>query len=193
MLVPLVFSGIKLSRKVVLIIVLYFLAVTLIPDEQMARFEAAGNDETSELRLTHWQNAIETIRDNPWGIGYANWGSFYAANSNVAKVEQIHNTPLEAFVELGIIGGTAFHLALLMAFVMNRRTRREMAGLGGKDGEAMAAVARGMNLGMLGTFVAALFMSVLWYPMYWLAFALTSALRHISRDLLNKAQTDTNK
>ena len=50
------------------------------------------------------------------------------------------------------------------------------------ESDAMAAVARGINLGLLGTFIAALFMSVLYYPVFWLAFALTSALRNISKN-----------
>ena len=182
-------GGAKLFRKSILIIVVYVLAMTMIPDEQMARFDSAGNDETSQLRLTHWGNAREVLREHPWGIGYNNWASYYSAKFDVEKVQAIHNTPLQAFVELGVFGGLVFHLALIMALVMNGKTRRDMIGLGGKDGDTIAAVAHGINIGLVGTFVAAFFMSVLYYPMYWLAFALTSALRHISKGLLYKSKT----
>jgi hypothetical protein len=47
--------------------------------------------------------------------------------------------------------------------------------------DAIGAIARGTNIGLLGTFIAALFMSVLYYPMFWVAFALTSTLRQISK------------
>ena len=110
-------------------------------------------------------------------------------NFDVERAVEIHNTPLEAFVELGVFGGLLFHLALIMALVMNGKTRRDMIGLGGKDGDTIAAVAQGISIGLVGTFVSAFFMSVLYYPMFWLAFALTSALRHISNNLLYKSET----
>ena len=189
-LVLIALGGTRRIRKSILIAAVLLLVLSIIPDEQMARFDTAGSDTTSELRLTHWRHAIDTVREHPMGIGYRNWGTYYASSSSIDTVEEIHNTSLEAFVELGVLGGLTFHLALVMALVMNRRTRREMTNLGGVDGDAMSAIARGLNLGLVGTFVAASFMSVLYYPMYWLAFALTSALRHISRDLTNRSTVD---
>lgn len=161
----------------VVLIGLYFL-----PDSQKDRFLTMGEDETSELRLLHWKHALVTLDDNPLGIGYKNWLTYYSQNFNVDRVQQIHNTSLQAFVELGWPGGILFHLTIIMTLIMNRRSRKEMSKLGGAKGDAIASVAQGVNLGLVGTFVASFFMSVLWYPMYWLAFAMTSVIRKISME-----------
>ena len=120
------------------------------------------------------------MNDNPLGIGYRNWPTYYGQNFNVDSVEEIHNSSLQAFVELGWQGGILFHVAIIMALVMNRRSRKEMLKLGGVRCDAIASVAQGVNLGLIGTFVASFFMSVLWYPMFWVAFAMSSVIRKIS-------------
>jgi len=75
---------------------------------------------------------------------------------------------------------------------MNAKTIREMRSIDKAENEIMAAIARGINLGLVGTFISALFMSVLFYPIFWVAFALTSALRHISINI-TKQSTSTLK
>jgi len=174
-------QGKRFFRNLFLIAAFSFAVIAIVPQEMLDRYSTIGDDETSRLRLEHWGHAMEVIENEPWGIGYRNWGKYYPAHFSINKSEQIHNTVLEAFVDLGYLGGVLIHLAIIMAFVMNGRTRREMEKIGGLEGDSMAAVARGLNWGLFGTFIAAFFMSVLFYPMYWVAFALTSALRHISR------------
>lgn len=175
-----VLKGKHLFRNLVTLGALATATLYILPEEQLARFHSAGEDNTSELRLMHWEHAIEVIKHNPLGIGYKNWIPYYSAAYQPEKLEQIHNTVLESFVELGFQGGILFLIMILVAFVMNRRTRGEMLGIDTKEGKVIAALAAGVNLGLLGTLIAAMFMSVLFYPMFWLAFALTSALRHMS-------------
>lgn len=174
-------KGRHIIRRVIILGVLISLTLYILPDKQMARFHTAGEDRTSELRLTYWKYAIDVIKNHPLGIGYKNWMLYYAYKYQPDKVEQIHNTVLEAFVDLGFPGGILFLIMIITAIVMNTRTASEMRGLGSVENRATAAIATGINLGLVGTFIAAQFMSVLFYPMFWLAFALTSALRHFSR------------
>ena len=127
------------------------------------------------------------------GIGYQNWIIFYKVHfSDAEQLEQIHNTVLQAFVELGYPGGILFLFMIVTAFVMNIRTQREMKDIDGAEWDAIGAIARGTNFGLLGTFIAALFMSVLYYPMFWVAFALTSALRQISKAKVKGNEKATN-
>jgi len=170
-----------LYLSVVLSIVFFFL-----PDAQMERFETMGEDRTSQLRLMHWKNALDVIDKNPMGIGYKNWIPYYDTIYRPEVVQEIHNTVLQAFVELGYMGGGLFLLMLLVSFIMNSRTKSEMEKIGGVDGKSIAAIASGVSFGLLGTFIASLFMSVLYYPMFWLGFAMTSALRHISKNKLKE-------
>ena len=178
-------------RKALLLTFIIYIGLHLLPEEQVERFNTMGDDETSLARLTHWENAMEILTHNPFGIGYNNWIYYYTANFDVPKIEQIHNTVLQAFVELGYPGGILFLLMIITSFVMNTRTKREMDSIDDADADAMAAVARGINLGLLGTFIAAFFMSVLYYPMFWLAFALTSALRNISKNKVKEAMNSS--
>jgi O-antigen ligase len=179
-------KGHHLLKRTLVLSLLMYIGWSLLPEEQITRFNTMGEDETSEYRLMHWENAIEVINEHPGtGIGYKNWPSYYLANYNPVKLEAIHNSVLEAFVELGYPGGTLFLIMVIASFAMNVRSRREMNNIGGVEGKSIAAIATGINLGMLGTCIAAFFMSVLFYPVFWLAFALTSAVRHISR---NKVQ-----
>lgn len=172
--------GGNFARKVMLLTTLLLISLYFIPAEQLERFSTMGDDKTSQLRLTHWGHALDTFSNNPMGIGYKNWAHYYYTHFDAIQFEQIHNTVLQAFVELGFPGGILFLLMVITAFVMNTRTKREMGNIAEPEAEAMAAVARGINLGLLGTFIAAFFMSVLYYPMFWVAFAVTSALRQIS-------------
>ena len=172
-------KGKNFLRKVLFILAIY-IGLHFLPAKQIERFNTMGDDQTSQLRLVHWENAIDVIQNNPLGIGYYNWAHYYPTYYDVVKYEEIHNTILQAMVELGYHGGILFALMIIIAFVMNAKTIREMDRFDNYQGEILAAIARGINLGLLGSLIAALFMSVLFYPVFWLAFALTSALRHIS-------------
>lgn len=173
-------KGKHFFRKTLLLIIVIFIGPYLLPAEQFERFNTMGDDQTSQRRLEHWENAQEVIKHNPLGIGYFNWRYYYPAHFDVIKIEEIHNTVLQAFTELGYPGGILFLLMIITTFVMNARTKREMDSIDDTEADAMAAIARGINLALLGTIIAAIFMSVLYHPVFWAAFALTSALRHIS-------------
>lgn len=179
-------KGKHFFRNIILLAFVIYLGLYFVPEEQIERFNTAGHDGTSQLRLLHWENAKEVIANNPLGIGYNNWAAYYRANFDVYRYEQIHNTVLQAFVDLGYPGGILFLVMLITTLAMNTRTKREMDNIDDAEAVAMAATARGINLGLISTFIAALFMSVLFYPMFWLAFALTSALRNISKNKLKE-------
>jgi putative inorganic carbon (HCO3(-)) transporter len=164
-------------RNILVLSVILAVGYNFIPNEQLQRFHSAGEDATSTARLIHWKHARETIKEHPLGIGYNNWMDYYYSQYNPEALERIHNTILQAYVELGIPGGSLFLLMLVTSLKMNATTKKEMSELKNTDAESMAAIATGINLGIIGTFVAAFFMSVLYYPPFWLAFALTSVLR----------------
>lgn len=185
----LILKGKYFFRKIIVLLLIGAIGIQLIPEKQLERFHTMGEDKTSQLRLEHWANAIATIKKHPFGIGYFNWKYYYSANFDVKKVEEVHNTVLQAFVDLGYQGGILFIVMLITAFIMNRRTYLEMQVFEDKPAIAMAAIARGVNFGLAGAFIAALFMSVLYYPPFWLAFAITSTLRHLAHQRTNPAQS----
>ncbi len=175
-LILLVWMGMK-ARTLLLVLAGFALAFFLLPQEQRQRFSEMGEDRTSVLRLEYWGHAREIAKDNlTFGIGYWNWVPYYRANYN-PRGEEVHNSVLQAFVELGFPGGVVFLTLFITALFTNHQTFRRFA-RAGPGGESMAGMAFGLNLSLVGIFIAGFFMSVLYYPMFWLAFALTAALRN---------------
>jgi len=178
-LLALMLRGKYIIKKIVILLALVFLVTHFLPHQQMERFTTMGDDKTSDLRLEHWKAAIDVIEHHPLGIGYDNWIPYYEKYYHPRVLEQIHNTFLQAFVDLGYPGGILFILMLVTAFIMNYRSITDTKRFDNRESISLSAVALGLNLSLLGSIIAAFFMSVLYYPVFWLAFALTSALRNI--------------
>ena len=158
----------------------------VLPEEQKARFDTIGteDDRTGALRLMHWEAAVETIRERPlFGVGYESWRAYYRASGSTA-VQEIHNTFLEAPTELGIPGGLLFLAMLVGSFVTNARNRRRARAVDRPWGPIMYGLAKGLDVAMIGLMAASFFMSVLFWPVYWMNFALTVALAETSRRAL---------
>lgn len=172
-------------RVVAGVVVVVVVGYSVLPDAQKDRFGTAGDDVTSQSRLTVWAQGIEVFEDHPLtGIGYRNWGAYGEAHLRVMSSElpqtALHNSTLQAFVELGILGGALFLALVVGTFVVNARTRRRFREQG-PDSGWLRATALGLDLSLAGGFVAGQFMSVLYYPMFWLTFSLTAALSNMSR------------
>ncbi len=167
-------------RKIFALLFLGYLAYVFLPSEQVKRFETMGEDPTSKLRIMHWQNALEVLSQNPLGIGYKNWIDYYRYNFVVEKYEEIHNTVLQLLVEQGYIGGMLFLILLLITLLSNRRVIKKLETDSSICSIALAAMARGVNLSIFGAIVASMFMSVLYYPVFWVAFAFSSAVRRVA-------------
>jgi O-antigen ligase len=148
---------------------------TVLPAEQKARFQTMGDDNTSQIRLIAWATARQATAEHPLtGVGYENWQVYYDST------REIHNTVLEASSELGFPGLFLFLGAVGASFVMNARTRRR-AKRHGEWASVYSGMARGLDMGMIGLFIASQFMSVLFWPSFWMAFALTTALAETVR------------
>ena len=182
----------QLLRKLAALAILLALFAWLIPAEQMERWRNAGEDGTSTARLSYWDSGLRILEDYPWGIGFNNWtqvyGNYHWDTAEVGKLTLSHNSFLDAFVEFGYHGGILFLLLLLTSFAVNLATQRRLRERQDVASAACRAVARGVNFGLLVTCIAGYFMSVLHYPMFWVAFAMTSATRQVSLGLLVPAE-----
>ncbi|MFV1985831.1 MAG: O-antigen ligase family protein [Gemmatimonadota bacterium] len=154
----------------------------LLPEEQRARFEEMGSDETSETRIYHWKNGIKIANAHPvLGVGYANWlPYYYKVGYTTGRGSQLsHNIFIQAGAELGYAGLAAFLTLIFMTFRMNAHTRRRVGQL--PDGRTLYLMALGLDAGLVGFLVSGSFVTVLYYPYFWINYAMTAALYKVVR------------
>ncbi len=126
------------------------------------------------------------MRDYPvLGIGYANWPEYHAINYGVRALP--HNVFIEAGAELGYTGLAAFVALIGCTFWINRRTR-QVAKLRPDGGRFIFFMAHGLDAAMVGFMASGFFITVLYYPFFWINFAMTVALHNAA---LNKFRTDS--
>jgi len=170
--------------------VLFSLAASLImiwsflPEEQKARFEAMGEDRTSQQRLLYWENGIQMIQDNPFlGVGYFNFSQYFevyfSGDVLFQRAELPHNILIQVGTDVGLIGLSVFLLILLSAFKVTKKINAARACC--YDHEH---IARCFNISLLGFLVAGQFVTVTYYPFLWIHLALVVSLINSNRDCL---------
>ena len=166
-------------------IVIGFLLYHFLPDEQLQRFREMGEDENSLQRLTYWKYALdEVIPDNlVLGLGYHNWLAYlnYVVPEGMGPMEinqESHNIFIQATSELGLIGLTGFLLMILYAFISNARTRKMAEKL---DNRLLFYLAHGLDAGLVGYLVAGSFVTVLYYPFFWIQVTMIAMLNNVTR------------
>ncbi|HEX2188292.1 MAG TPA: O-antigen ligase family protein, partial [Longimicrobiaceae bacterium] len=161
-------------RAIAAAAVLAVVVVTVIPAEQKERFSTAGEDDTSEARLTLWKNGLEIAGQYPvLGIGYGNWSPYNEAYYGRPLLP--HNIFIEAVAELGYVGLFALVLLIGATFVVNFKTRKVLKTLPG-DNAFLHQMAHGLDGAMLGFMGGGFFVTVLYYPFLWVNLAMTVAL-----------------
>jgi len=153
----------------------------ILPEEQKARFRSAGEDGTSQSRLTYWEDGIEIANDHPlFGIGYDNWMPFYTANYN-PEGQLPHNIFIEAVAELGYVGLAVFLALIVYVFWENACTRRRTRRGGPNENRFVYFMAFGLDGALIGYLVSGFFVTVLFYPYFWVNMAFTMALATVAR------------
>ena len=150
------------------------LVFLVIPPEQKERFSEMGDDGTSVTRLTMWKDGIKIANENPiFGIGYDNWSDYYQTFAGTQLLP--HNIFIEALAELGYAGLLAFCLLIGATFYLNAETRRLMKPLG-EEGGFITHSALGLDGALVGYIGSGFFVTVLYYPYFWINLAMTVGL-----------------
>ena len=163
----------------------------LLPPEQKARFSSAGEDDTSVNRKVYWLNGLDIARSHPvLGIGYENWLKFYAAyytdsevsnEYDVHTVQVVHNIFIQCMAELGYVGLFVFVLLILVTPVINSQTRKMARSGHDPPDNFVIHMSQGLDEAMWGYIVAGFFVTVLYYPFFWVNLALSVALNAVVR------------
>ncbi len=169
-------------RGVALVLVAMASAVILLilPQEQKGRFRESGTDYTSQLRLQYWKDGIKIANNHPiTGIGYANWIPYYRSRY-MARGQLPHNIFVEAGAELGYPGLLGFIALIVSTFAVNRATRRIARGSTTRN-DFIFQMALGLDGALIGFLVSGFFVTVLYYPYFWINLAMTVALHTAAR------------
>ena len=161
-------------RALALTIVLAGGVWLIVPPEQKDRMSAIGTDKTSTARSLYWARGREAMAEHPvLGIGYKNWTSYHKRLFGYPALP--HNVFLEAGAELGTVGLLGFLGLIGATLVVNARTRRIARTRG--DAEAfLVAMSHGLDAALIAFVVAGSFVTVLYYPFFWINLAMTAAL-----------------
>lgn len=167
-------------------------AVLMVPSQQWERFEGAGEDNSSQARLTYWKHGIEIMNRYPLlGVGYENWLDYYRDNysrfDRFGAGQEPHNIFIEAGAELGYSGLIVFVFLILGTLWVNRRTRL-LCGRLGPDGGFYKRMAYGLDAALAGFLVSGFFVTVLYYPFFWVNLSMTVALHLAARRRLRPPQ-----
>jgi putative inorganic carbon (HCO3(-)) transporter len=169
---------VKVVPALALVLVLAF---QLIPDEQFARFSQAGEDKTSVERIENWKKGLKMAEMYPiLGVGYKNWQiadrMYFDGNGLLS-----HNIFIECMSELGYIGLLIFLLLIIATFWNNHETRKlALAGDNGNN-EFIYNMAHALDAALIGYLASGFFVTVLYYPYFWINLSMTVALNNVAK------------
>lgn len=187
-------NGLKgLFAICVFAVVLYY----FMPDEQMQRFREMGDDTNSLQRLAYWQYGLSSVIPNHpiLGVGYHNWlvYAMFSVPEGLGPnqtVQESHNIYIQAASELGITGLIGFLLLIIYAFVNNARTR---ALAGGFENKLYYNLSYSLDAGLIGYLVAGCFVTVLYYPFFWIQIAMVVMLHNVANQKSKKTNNERHK
>lgn len=176
---------VKAGFKVfVTMIVLMALAYFLLPEEQIQRLSNIGDDKNSLTRFAYWAYGWEVIKDHPLlGVGYDNWLSYayYAVPDGIVfgRTQLPHNIYIEVAAESGLLGLLGYLLLVIYAFIINASTRKMALQI---EHKLYYFMTYGLSMGLVGYLVAGTFVTVFYYPFFWVQIALIVTLHNITRN-----------
>ena len=177
-------KGIKAMMGIIIVSLAVY---ALLPERMLEEYQTAGDDKTSQARLEHWEFGMEVVRDKPvLGVGYHNWLDYcnfinpYGLGIK-SHCQLLHNTYIEAAAEIGVTGLVVYVWLALYVFRLNARTRVNARQSGNKF---ILYMAHGLDGGLVGYLVSTIFFSELFYPDFWVQFAMTAALHEVAKKQL---------
>ncbi len=175
-------------RMLVVMGVLAGLTWLAMPPESKARWAAAGTDPDSIRRLTYWTDGIKIANDFPvFGIGYKSWIQYYRARYNPDGEVQ-HNIFIECVSELGYVGLLMFLILIGYVLRENARVRKLTGPKGVAPDRFLYHMAFGLDGALIGYLASGFFVTVLFYPFFWINMAFVMALSRVANAQAHRAR-----
>jgi putative inorganic carbon (HCO3(-)) transporter len=177
------FKGI-IGMAIIAVLVFYVL-----PDEQIQRFQEMGDDRSSLQRIAYWEYGLhDVIPKYPvLGVGYYNWMSYVSFKVPEGMgpymiIQVPHNIYIQAAAEMGFTGLFIFLLLIIFAFINNARTRAVAKAC---ENRLLFNLSYGLDAGLIGFLVAGSFVTVLFYPFFWIQIAMIVMLNNVANNVAN--------
>jgi O-antigen ligase len=172
------------KRKIKMLIVIGIISIigfNILPEEQKARFVESGEDETSIQRFLYWKHGWKMIKDHPFlGVGYYNFMAYYSRYHsddlilpNLVMAQLPHNIFIQVGTDTGFSGIFVF-LALIVGSFTNMYKLGREAEITGDF--FVSSLTKGMNLSLLGYIIAGQFVTIAYYPYFWIHLVFVSAM-----------------
>jgi probable O-glycosylation ligase (exosortase A-associated) len=158
----------------------------VLPSGNLERLVSAlhwQEDATASVRIRFWKAGMHMLQDHPLtGVGPGNFApnylDHYHGDDPFPRAWYPHSIYLQAFAELGLVGGLPALAVWIFALRMNRSTRARMkSAFGSKNGHFEYRMALGLELALIGFLVSGAFLTVLYYPHLWYLLGMTGGLR----------------
>ena len=176
-------------RALVVVAVLAFGVIFLLPEQQKVRFSQIGEDSSSTRRMTYWKDGLKIAAEHPvFGIGFENWLPYYRT-FYMSRGQVSHNPFIQAVSELGYPGLFTYCMLIVMTLRTNWDTRKRAKKLG-QHGRFIFFMGHGLDGALMGYLVSGFFVTVLYYPFFWINLAMTVSLNNIARSNVRKAKAE---
>jgi len=100
-------------------------------------------------------------------------------------IQEPHNIYIQAASELGITGLLVFLLLIVFAFINNARTRVMAKEF---DKSLLYNLSYALDAGLIGYLVAGSFVTVLYYPFFWVQITMIVMLNNVTRTIHAKGE-----
>jgi O-antigen ligase len=184
-------------KTIIVAVAAIWIAVSLIPAEQKARFTALGDDRTSQQRLLYWKHGLEMIHDHPvLGIGYFNFQKYYQEHHSDDLLYPEAQLPHNIFIQVGTDAGALGLICLIALMFRTAQIARRIRGHSTSHslvGRPLLPIANGLLVAMWGFVIAGQFVTVTYYPFFWMNLAMMVCVSNIARktvqDISGQAST----
>lgn len=161
---------------VVILSIVSVVIIHFIPEESQQRFENAGSDRTSLHRIERWKHGMDAMSKFPLlGVGFEAWAEYYPNHYEMEDKGTllVHNIFVQCGSELGYSGLIVFLFMIFACFINTRRVRKLNID---HDDQFLAIMSYGFDAALLGFLGSGFFVTVLYYPYFWIHCALTTCL-----------------
>jgi len=140
-------------------------------------------DPSATSRLEIWEGSIRMLKAKPLGVGV---GNFYQSIGRYAPEQaerDAHNTYVRCYGELGVQGLAALLAVLLSAFLLLRRTMRQVKDLPQKQRDDITYVAFGVTTSLAALMACSITRTLLYIEFFWWMLAMPVVIWRVAENL----------